>query len=35
MARHCLAAALHAHYYTDDWGYNGEDNTYDNYDWEA
>ena len=35
MARHCLAAALHARYYTDDWGYNGEDTTYNDYDWEA
>ena len=35
LARRCLAAALHARYYTDDWGYDGEDNTYDDYDWEA
>ena len=35
MARRCPAAHLHSHYYTDDWGYNGEDTTYDDYDWEA
>ena len=35
MGRWCPAAALHARYYVDDWGYNGEDNTYDDYDWEA
>ena len=35
MGRRCPAAALHARYYADDWGYDGEDNTYDNYDWEA
>ena len=35
QARRCPAAALHARYYTDGWGYDGEDNTYDNYDWEA
>ena len=35
MARCCPAAALHARYYMDDWGYDGEDNTYDDYDWEA
>ena len=34
-ARRCPAAALHAWYYTDDWGYDGEDTTYDDYDWEA
>ena len=35
MARQCPAAHLHSQYYTDDWGYDGEDNTYDDYDWEA
>ena len=35
MARRCPAAHLHSRYYTDDWGYDGEDNTYDDYDWEA
>ena len=35
QARRCPAAALHARYYTNDWGYNGEDNTYNDYDWEA
>ena len=35
MGRRCPAAALHARYYADDWGYDGEDNTYDDYDWEA
>ena len=35
LARRCPAAALHARYYTDDWGYDGEDTTYDDYDWEA
>ena len=35
MARRCPAAHLHACYYTNDWGYNGEDTTYNNYDWEA
>ena len=34
-ARRCPAVSLHAQYYTDDWGYDGEDTTYDNYDWEA
>ena len=33
--RRCPAAALHARYYADDWGYDGEDTTYDDYDWEA
>ena len=31
----CPAAVLHARFYADDWGYDGEDNTYDDYDWEA
>ena len=35
QARRCPAATLHARYYTDNWGYDGEDNTYDDYDWEA
>ena len=35
MARRCPAAHLHSRYYSDDWGYDGEDTTYDNYDWEA
>ena len=35
MARRCLAAHLHSRYYTDDWVYDGEDTTYDDYDWEA
>ena len=35
MAHCCPAAALHAHYYADDWEYDGEDNTYDDYDWGA
>ena len=35
LARRCPAAALHVQYYLDDWGYDGEDNTYNNYDWEA
>ena len=35
MARRCPAAHLHSRYYMDDWGYDGEDTTYDNYDWEA
>ena len=35
MARRCPAAHLHSRYYTDDWGYDGEDTTYDDYDWEA
>ena len=35
QACQCPAAALHARYYTDDWGYDGEDNTYNDYDWEA
>ena len=35
MGRRCPAGALHARYYADDWGYDGEDTTYDNYDWEA
>ena len=35
QARRCPAAALHARYYTDDWGYDGEDTTYNDYDWEA
>ena len=35
MARHCPAAALHVQYYADDWGYNGEDTTYNDYNWEA
>ena len=35
MARRCPTAHLHSRYYTDDWGYNGEDTTYDDYDWEA
>ena len=35
QAHQCPAAALHAWYYTDDWGYDGEDTTYDDYDWEA
>ena len=35
MARRCPAAHLHSRYYNDDWGYDGEDNTYNNYDWEA
>ena len=34
-ACHCPAAPLHARYYADDWGYNGEDTTYNDYDWEA
>ena len=35
MGRRCPAGALHARYYADDWGYDGEDTTYDGYDWEA
>ena len=35
MGRRCPAAALHARYYADDWGYDGEDTTYDDYNWEA
>ena len=35
QARRCPTAHLHARYYTDDWGYDGEDTTYDDYDWEA
>ena len=35
MGRRCLVGALHARYYADDWGYDGEDTTYDDYDWEA
>ena len=35
QARWCPAAHLHARYYTDDWGYDGEDTTYNDYDWEA
>ena len=35
MACQCPAAHLHSRYYTDDWAYDGEDTTYDNYDWEA
>ena len=35
MARRCPAAHLHSRYYTDDWAYDGEDTTYDDYDWEA
>ena len=35
QARRCPVAALHARYYTDDWGYDGEDTTYNDYDWEA
>ena len=35
MACRCPAAHLHSRYYTDDWGYDGEDTTYDDYDWEA
>ena len=35
MGRRCPAGALHTRYYADDWGYDGEDTTYDNYDWEA
>ena len=35
MARRCPAAALHVRYYADDWGYDGEDTTYNDYDWEA
>ena len=35
MAHRCPAAHLHSRYYTDDWGYDGEDTTYDDYDWEA
>ena len=35
MGCRCPAAALHTRYYADDWGYDGEDNTYDDYDWEA
>ena len=35
MARRCPAAHLHSRYYTDNWGYDGEDTTYDDYDWEA
>ena len=35
MARWCPTAHLHSRYYTNDWGYDGEDNTYDDYDWEA
>ena len=35
MGRRCPAGALHARYYVDDWGYDGEDTTYDDYDWEA
>ena len=31
----CPVAHLHSRYYTDDWGYDGEDTTYDDYDWEA
>ena len=35
LVRWCPVAHLHARYYTDDWGYDGEDTTYDDYDWEA
>ena len=35
MGRRCPAGALHAWYYADDWGYDSEDTTYDDYDWEA
>ena len=35
MARRCPAAHLHSRYYVDDWGYDGKDTTYDDYDWEA
>ena len=35
MGRRCPAGALHTRYYVDDWGYDGEDTTYDDYDWEA
>ena len=35
QACQCPAAHLYAQYYTDDWGYDSEDNTYDDYDWEA
>ena len=35
MGRRCPAGALHGRYYADDWGYDGEDTTYDDYDWEA
>ena len=35
MGRRCPAGALHARYHADDWGYDGEDTTYDDYDWEA
>ena len=35
QAHRCPTATLHARYYTDDWGYDSEDNTYDDYDWEA
>ena len=35
MARRCPTAPLHAQYYADNWGYDGEDNTYDDYNWEA
>ena len=34
-ARRCPVAHLHSRYYTDDWVYDGEDTTYDDYDWEA
>ena len=35
QARRCPTAHLHTQYYTDDWGYDGEDTTYNDYDWEA
>ena len=35
MARRCPTASLHARYNADNWGYDGEDNTYHDYDWEA
>ena len=35
MARQCPAAHLHSCYFTNDWGYDGEDTTYNDYDWEA
>ena len=35
MAHQCPAAHLHSRYYTDDWGYDGEDTTYNDYNWEA
>ena len=30
-----MSSSKSPQYYTDDWGYDGEDTTYDDYDWEA